>query len=424
MTMSSTKPLGLKRLLVLCYEFPPLGGGGGRVAAEVAAALVQKGVEVKFLTGGMPHLPRSEMVKGVEVLRVCSGREREDRASPWEMLRWLVAAFPLARRLIRSWKPDLLHAHFAVPTGWLAWVLSKLTKVPYLITAHLGDVPGGVPAQTEKLFQWLYAFTVPVWRDAVATTAVSSFVSELALQSYGRYGIAPRVIFNGVELPSHLPPKPSYGVRLLMVGRLSLQKNPLLTIEALSLLREEEWQLTIIGDGPLKEATVAKIKEKGLEDRIVLRGWMPQRHVRLTMAKADVLLMPSLSEGLPVAGIEALSRAMVIVGSAIGGIRDLMVPLVDIGEKESLEKITEKKKDEGELKFFLNGTLFSLSFPTRTKSNAALMAEALLPFLRNRHQLQRAQQVSRRHASSFAWDAIVNQYYEVLEISLYSLTYH
>jgi hypothetical protein len=110
--------------------------------------------------------------------------------------------------LARRFKPDVVHAHFAVPTGVAAWTICRTLHIPYVLTAHLGDVPGGVPEQTDQLFRWIYPFTKPIWRDASDTTAVSSFVAGLASEAYGRQ---PRVILNGIDLESI--PVPTIDVR-------------------------------------------------------------------------------------------------------------------------------------------------------------------------------------------------------------------
>ena len=117
-----------------------------------------------------------------------------------------------------------------------------------MLTAHLGDVPGGVPEQTDHLFRLLGPFVTPVWRRARSVTTVSRFVAGLATNAYG---VKPVVIPNGVnpiarpELRVHSPR------RIIMAGRLSIQKNPLLAIKALALIKEMDWSFDVIGDGPL-----------------------------------------------------------------------------------------------------------------------------------------------------------------------------
>ncbi len=310
------------KILVLCYEYPPVGGGGGRVAASVAAGLAERGYEVKVVSAGLRHLPRRAVIDGVEVLRPESFRKREDTCSVPEMALYLATAFFPALGVCRRWRPDVIHAHFVVPTGALALALHWLTGIPYVLTAHLGDVPGGVPEQTDKLFRWLGPFIRPIWRNASAVTAVSGFVADLARQNCA---VSAKVILNGVpmlEPPARLDLQNP--TRLVMVGRLSIQKNPLLAIRALALIKDLPWQLEVIGEGPLGDSMRECVEKNGLCDRVSFSGWLAADQVSTRLAASDILLMTSTSEGLPMAGIEALRHGLAIVGSRIGGLMDVV----------------------------------------------------------------------------------------------------
>jgi len=310
------------KILVLCYEYPPLGGGGGRVAAQVARELARRGHEVKVQTSGMPHLPAREIIDGVEIVRTSCLRRREDTCSVPEMAFYLVASFLPAWRLSREWKPNVIHAHFAVPTGALAFAVSRLTGLPYVLTAHLGDVPGGVPEQTAHLFRLVNPLARILWTSATAVTAVSSFVAGLARAAYG---IDPVIIRNGIKpRPSAHASRTNSIPRILLAGRLSVQKNPLLALQSLALLKDLDWSLDIIGEGPLGPALRTEADKLGLENRVTFHGWLDGAHVSEIMAQSDILLMTSLHEGLPMVGVEALQHGLAVVGSAIGGLQDIV----------------------------------------------------------------------------------------------------
>lgn len=309
------------KILVLCYEYPPVGGGGGRVAASIAEGLVQNGHEVRVVTAGLKHLPRKSLIEGVTVLRPESFRKREDTCSVAEMAYYLLSAFFPAWKICRSWNPDIIHAHFVVPTGALALALHGLTRIPYVLTAHLGDVPGGVPEQTDNLFRFLGPFIRPIWRRAAAVTAVSGFVAALAAKNCG---VTAKVILNGVPMLPPVAIRMGQTPRILMIGRLSLQKNPLLAVHALALVKDLPWHFEVIGDGPLSTAIHDLVQKYGLESRIVFSGWLSAEEVSNRLVMADVLLMTSTSEGLPMAGIEALKHGLAIAGSRIGGLTDVI----------------------------------------------------------------------------------------------------
>lgn len=310
------------KILVLCYEYPPVGGGGGRVAEQVAEALARRGHEVRVHTAGLRHLPRRETRRGVEIWRAESFRKSEDTCTVPEMALYLLTNFIPALRLARDWRPDVIHVHFAVPTGVLAAPIGRILGIPYVLTAHLGDVPGGVPEQTAHLFRLINPFARLIWSGAGATTAVSSHVAQLARQAYH---VVPKVILNGVKPATATPHLTAdQPVRIVMLGRLSVQKNPLLALEALAELADLSWSFEIIGEGPLGEEMRAKATELKIADRIIWRGWLSAPEVAQSLLAADILLTTSLHEGLPMAVVEALQYGLAIVGSRIPGLADVI----------------------------------------------------------------------------------------------------
>ncbi|MEA3210644.1 MAG: hypothetical protein QOE70_3701 [Chthoniobacter sp.] len=325
------------RILVLCYEYPPLGGGGGRVAKSIAEQMVSRGYEVRVQTAALGWHSQHETISGVEVFRTASGRRVPDTCGVHEMGLYVATSFFPTLRHLRTWKPDVIHAHFAVPTGALAWAVHRLTGIPYVLTAHLGDVPGGVPEQTDTLFRLVDPVARRIWRDAAAATAVSSFVQEIAERAYQR---PVERILNGIDLRDApaAPPAPHHPRHLVFIGRLNPQKNPVFLFDALARLLHLPWTLTFIGDGPLLREVQARIAHHGLAERVTCTGWLDSGAVHRVLAEGDILCLPSLSEGLPVVGIEALKHGLAIVASDIPGIRDVLddglngyrVPLGDL----------------------------------------------------------------------------------------------
>ncbi|MBE2180867.1 MAG: glycosyltransferase family 4 protein [Chthoniobacterales bacterium] len=312
------------KILVVNYEYPPVGGGGGRVAAQLASELARRGHHVRVQTSRVAGLPSHEVSsEGVDVHRRFAFRRKPDTCSVPEMGGYVLANALPVWDAARTWKPDVMHVHFAVPTGPVAWLASRLTGVPYVLTVHLGDVPGGAPEQTDHLFRLVKPFTRPVWRDAAAVTAVSSHVAALAGQAYG---VSPRVILNGTPVRETEPPAPDGGgiLRLLFTGRISVQKNPVFLGRVLASMRGRPWKAVFLGDGPLRGALEDELRRGGVWDKCEFRGWVDEGIVRAVMKESDLLVMPSLSEGLPVAAIEAVAHGLAICGSAIPGLRDVL----------------------------------------------------------------------------------------------------
>lgn len=322
------------KILVLNYEYPPVGGGGGQASADVSEGLAALGQEVKVLTARIPGLPAVETRSGVEIRRVYTGRKSRFRASFPVMLAYLVLAFLPGLKVIRTWKPDVIHVHFAVPTGVLGMVLSALTGVPYVLTVHLGDVPGGVPEKTGGWFRAVYPFTPPIWRRAAAVAAVSDYTKSLALK---HYPAAIDVIPNGVRVPDLEELQVTDPPEMVFAGRFQPQKNVPFLIEAAAANADLPWHLRLLGDGPQRGEVEQAIRQHGLEDRVSLEGWVAPEEVWRIFKRSDLLVMPSLSEGLPVVGVQALACGLAVAGTRAGGLAELIEDgrngrLVDVGD--------------------------------------------------------------------------------------------
>ena len=312
------------KILTLCYEYPPVGGGGGRVAAAVAEGLAARGHEVAVVTAGMSNLPRQTMINGVQVHRPRSFRKRQERCTVFEMGLYLITSFSKALWIAWTGKIDVIHAHFIVPTGILAFAVSMLSRKPYVLTAHLGDVPGGVPEQTNGLFAIVKPIAKLLVKKASDITAVSTFVSDLVFESFGRI---PKRILNGIKLDDQPKDIMKHEVlTFIMVGRMSVQKNPLLALEALARVPTDvPWHLHLVGDGPLLGQIREFVSKHGLHEHVTFHGWVESAKVQQLLRESDVMLMPSLSEGLPVAAIEALKYGVAIVGGPIPGLKDVLI---------------------------------------------------------------------------------------------------
>ncbi|GAB4489207.1 MAG: hypothetical protein Fur0016_21290 [Anaerolineales bacterium] len=369
------------KILVLSHEFPPVGGGGGRVARDLALGLARRGHELCILTAHLNGLPALETVEGVRVARIPSKRRAAFRAEFFEMANYDWSALNAGRKLIQEWNPDLIHAHFAVPAGAAAFALSKLTGVPYVLTAHLGDVPGAVPEKTDRWFQFVYPFTHFIWKSAARVVAVSEFTRRLALQ---HYRVPIEVIHNGVDVSALPPWQPGHGApRILFAGRFMEQKNPALLVEALTRLQTLPWTCVMAGDGPLLEQVRQQVAESGLVARFSFPGWVTPEQVLNLMARSDILALPSRAEGLPVVGVQALAMGLALVLSEVGG----NVELVQPGQ---------------------NGHLFPAG-------DLNALTESLRNLLTSPTAIQSAQAKSREMAKAFDLNVIVEKYETIFQ---------
>ena len=329
------------RILVLNHEFPPVGGGGGRAAESICQTLARRGHNIKVLTSHFKDLPREEQRDGYDILRIPTLRTQAFRASFLSMVVYVLSGLWAGLRLVRLFHPDVIHVHFAVPAGALAWMLSRLTKVPYVLTAHLGDVPGGVPEKTGDWFRWIFPTTRWIGHDASARVAVSEFTRSLALKHYNEEVL---VIPNGIDVDgeSQSSIRINNPPVIVFAGRFMEQKSPLMIVQILNEIKDLPWKCVMIGDGPLMPEVKKSISELELGNRFVLTGWITPDEVMKQFEQSDILFMPSLSEGLPVVGVQALSKGLAIVASRVGGFVDLVDEnqngyLIEVGNKEGFK---------------------------------------------------------------------------------------
>lgn len=131
------------RILVLCHELPPLGGGGGRIALELARRLAGLGNVLDIVAPAYEGCQPLEVTDGVTVHRVPCRRSAVASSSTAEKISYLRSARRKVSELLKQHDYDLIHCHFILPAGIIArWGTGRL---PYVITCHGSDVPRPQP---------------------------------------------------------------------------------------------------------------------------------------------------------------------------------------------------------------------------------------------------------------------------------------
>lgn len=238
------------------------------------------------------------------------------------------------------------------------------TTIPILQrTAHpygvevIGDplgvfAPGAVRHPLRPLFHWWFPRQL---RRECAGAAAAAYVTRAALQQ--RYPPAPGAYstsFSDVELPATAfvptprPLREQQGPFMLTtVGSLAqLYKAPDVLIDAVALVVQAglDVQLVLIGDGRHRAELAERAARRGLDDRVTFRGQLTAgAPIQAELDRADLFVLPSRTEGLPRAMLEAMARAVPCLGSAVGGIPELLPPedLVPAGDAAALARAIE-----------------------------------------------------------------------------------
>jgi glycosyltransferase involved in cell wall biosynthesis len=232
------------------------------------------------------------------------------------------------KRLCKTWRPDILDAHFVWPDGVGVALLAKELGIPYTITLR-GKIYEclKVPEQKRQCAAAL--------RGAAAVISVSSRMADEAL-ALGVPGKCLHVIANGVDLNLFSPLDkqecrtrlgfPTDGKILVTVAHLGPRKGHHEMIRALAGLPKDV-KLVIVG-GAAQGGTAANLmtvaKSCGIEDRLILPGPQPYERIPLYFAAADASILASYREGCPNAVLESLASGTPVVATDVGAVPDIL----------------------------------------------------------------------------------------------------
>jgi len=214
-----------------------------------------------------------------------------------------------------------LHNHIGEGSAAVAMLAGVLADLPWSQTIH---GPGEFDRPT------LLALDRKV-HSAAFTVAISEYGrSQLYRWSDPADWPRVRVVHCGLDgtfLGREPVPAPAAG-RLVCVGRLAEQKGQLLLVEAAGRLAAEglDFELVLVGDGPLRGPIERLAARLGLGGRLRLAGWMGAEAVRGEVLAARALVLPSFAEGLPVVLMEALALGRPVISTYVAGIPELVVP--------------------------------------------------------------------------------------------------
>ncbi|MBK8267398.1 MAG: glycosyltransferase family 4 protein [Planctomycetes bacterium] len=213
---------------------------------------------------------------------------------------------------------DHLHCHFGnsgANTGMLA---AMLADIPFSMTCH-----GSELNEVEH-------FRLP---DKVASASFVACVShygraQLMLACPPEQWSKLHVVRCGLKSIGHRAAHSPAGEKpnVLCVGRLSKEKGHLILLDAIAELRKRglKTKLTLVGDGPMRETIKSRIQTLGLNSDVTLTGALDPESVASQYAQADVVVLASFSEGVPVVLMEAMAHGLPVVATRVGGVPELV----------------------------------------------------------------------------------------------------
>jgi glycosyltransferase involved in cell wall biosynthesis len=427
------------RILMINYEFPPIGGGGGNVTYYLSRNLALQGHEVHVITSDFKQLPKYEKTEGFFVHRVPVLRKNPNVCGVHEMLTFVVSASIYCLGFVKKFRPDIVHVFFGIPSGPVAYLLKKLYNLPYVLFLGGRDVPR--PHPDPPFYRLIYGLLSPaiksIWGNAKAVVACSSGLKDMALKTAGNINI--HVIPDGVDLarfhPKEVqplddnvennlddkilnPPNPLFQrgndmssfqsgdgvlsfqnendsistfskggkrdlrpVKILAIGRLIPRKGFDCLIRSLPDIAKNvknEFCVEIVGDGPLRSELKSLVDELHVSDKVFFAGSVPYEQLHENYQQADIFVLSSLAEGMPLVVLEAMASGLPIVATKVQG----MDELVKVG---------------------MNGFLF-------TPSNHQDLSRHLSELILNNSIRQQMGKESLKIVKTYNWSSITEEY--------------
>jgi len=308
------------RVLILNYEYPPLGGGAANATYYLLKELGLRpdDLSATLITSSVDKARHEQVAPNIDIHYLDIGKNGDIHyQSQKDLLTYSYKAYKLAKGLQRNTPFDVVHAFFGIPCGFIAMRLG----LPYIVSLRGSDVPFYNERfywQDKILFQRL---SRSIWKKARHVVANSQGLKDLALDTNSQKII--EIIPNGIKL-SDFEEKASINterqLRIVSTGRLIPRKGYNLLLEALK--DAQGVSATIIGDGPEKEALLSQAKELNVD--LTLTGALPHEKIPMELSQHDLFVLPSYNEGMSNAALEAMAVGLPLLLTDVGGSKELI----------------------------------------------------------------------------------------------------
>jgi glycosyltransferase involved in cell wall biosynthesis len=373
-----TEPL---RILCPTYWYPSHADDTQAVYVhDINRHLVLQGHRVCVVTPGKPGAAAREVIDGVEVVRfpfelpedLTYGRVAQSKVSKLArlnrvltMARYMLAQYRHSVIEGRRFGAQILHGHWAIPTGPALVAASLRLRLPSVITLHGGDVYVNVAEGYDFPTRW-YIRPVLAWtlRKASALTAISEDCKMHALRA-GAYERNISVIMNGADLRRFSPADPadaaktsSFGANMVFACRqLFPRKGIRVLIEATAklLLKYPDISLIIAGDGFERPVLEKLTRDLGIDNRTTFLGWMSNKDLPPYYRGCAVSVIPSLEEGFGIPAAEAMGCEAAVVATDAGGLPEVVADgvtgfIVPKGDTNSLAAAMDRVLGDRQLR--------------------------------------------------------------------------
>ncbi len=348
------------RILVLNYEFPPVGGGGGVACYQLAMQFIKRGHDVDYLTSLFDGQKRFEIVDRINIYRVpIIGREKIHDAPLISLISFPFTSILKGLSLCNKRNYDVINAHFVVPSGISAILLSKIFRIPLIISIHGGDIYDPSKTLSPHKSFFLRYLIKRLLDNSDLVVAQSSNTFENARKYYKTkkdINIIP-LGFKPLEFAKLERKELGFSDNdfiMISIGRIIKRKGYNYSFQALKKLKnkhpEINFKYILLGDGVEMDNLSKLSKELKLEKNIIFAGFVTEDEKFQYLSISNLYLLSSLHEGFGICLQEAMFCSLPIVATDNGGQKDFitdgkngfMIPVQDVDAiVEAVSKIIE-----------------------------------------------------------------------------------
>jgi glycosyltransferase involved in cell wall biosynthesis len=314
---------------------------------DINRHLARRGHRVTVVTPGNSSMPARESFDDVDVVRfpmelpvdLTYGRVAQTRvnfmgkvARVAVMAHYLEAQFRATVVVAKERGADVIHAHWAIPTGPAAVSAARRLGLPSVITMHGGDVYVNPEQGYDFPTRW-YVRPALRWtlRKAGALTAITEDCRQHALRA-GAPSRSMHLVFNGTDLRrfSPAPPgtvDPRFGPHMIFACRqLFPRKGIRFLVEAAAQLKPRfpDLKVVVAGDGFERPDLIALAERLDIARDVTFLGWVPNSELPQYYRAAALSVIPSLEEGFGIPAAEAMGCETVVVASDAGGLPEVV----------------------------------------------------------------------------------------------------
>ncbi len=317
------------KILILNYEYPPLGGGAGVVSRYHAEGLALLGHNVGVCTTWFTGEKTYEHKGNLNIYKLKSRRKYIYKSNPLEWISWIRKTKQFLSIHLKENTYDYCFAHFALPGGEVARFLKRKFNLPYAIVSHGQDIPWFFPRQMFKYHLVTYLWIKQICKNADKLVLLTRAMKNNADRFMGRLSFKNTIIPNGCDTNTFYPDYSKRGkqLKILFIGRLVRQKDPFTLLEAVKIIKRNElndFTVHILGNGPLKVKMENFIIKNKLSDLIEMRGWVDKNEIIEEYQSAHIHIITSKAEAMSIAALESLSAGLYLISTPVSGNTDII----------------------------------------------------------------------------------------------------